>query len=51
MIAYNRGKLELIKGTKIYNQFAELIKGYDMIIGYIANDRMFVVFDRRYCNS
>ncbi len=46
MIAYNRGKLELIKGSKIYNQFAGLSKGYDMIIGYIANDRMFVVLDR-----
>lgn len=46
LIAYNRGKLELIKGSKIYNQFAGLSKGYDMIIGYIANDRMFVVLDR-----
>lgn len=39
-------QLELIKDTKIYNQFAGLSKGYDMIIGYIANDRMFVVLDR-----
>ncbi len=46
LIAYNRGKLEVIKGTKIYNQFAGLSKGYDMIVGYIANDRMFVVLDR-----
>lgn len=46
LIAYNRGKLELIKGSKIYNQFAGLSKGYDMIIGYIANDRIFVVLDR-----
>ncbi len=46
LIAYNRGKLEVIKDTKIYNQFAGLSKGYDMIVGYIANDRMFVVLDR-----
>lgn len=46
LIAYNRGKLELIKGIKIYNQFTGLSKSYDMIIGYIANDRIFVVLDR-----
>lgn len=36
----------MIKGAKIYNQFAGLSKGYDMIVGYIANDRIFVVLDR-----
>lgn len=46
LIAYNRGKMECVKNTQIYNRFANMSKGYDMIIGYIANDRMFVVLDR-----
>lgn len=46
IIAYNRGKMESVKGSEIYNHFANLSKGCDMIIGYIANDRMFVVLDR-----
>lgn len=46
LVAYNRGKMEAIKDSKIYNRFANLSQGYDMVIGYIANDRMFVVLDR-----
>lgn len=46
LVAYNRGKMELVKDSQIYNRFANLSKGCDMIIGYIANDRMFVVLDR-----
>lgn len=46
LIAYNRGKMEFVKHSAIYNRIAELGKGCDMIIGYIANDRMFVVLDR-----
>jgi len=46
LVAYNRGKMEPVKHSAIYNRFADLSKGCDMIIGYIANDRMFVVLDR-----
>lgn len=46
LVAYNRGKMESVKNSPIYNYFADLSKGCDMIIGYIANDRMFVVLDR-----
>lgn len=46
LIAYNRGKMESIKNTVLYNYFAELNRNCDMVIGYIANDRMFVVLDR-----
>lgn len=46
LIAYNRGKMEAIKDSKLYKRFKNLSKSYDMIIGYIANDRMFVVLDR-----
>lgn len=46
LVAYNRGKMESVRGSKIYNRYAELNQGYDMVIGAIANDRMFVVLDR-----
>ncbi len=46
LVAYNRGKMESVKHSTIYNRFANLSKDCDMIIGYIANDRMFVVLDR-----
>ena len=45
-VAYNRGKMEAVKNSQIYHKFANLSKGYDIITGYIANDRMFVVLDR-----
>lgn len=46
LVAYNRGKMETVKGTSIYNRYADLDKSCDMVVGYIANDRMFVVLDR-----
>ena len=46
LIAYHRGKMESVKNSPIYHYFADLSKGCDMVIGYIANDRMFVVLDR-----
>ena len=46
LIAYNRSKMETIKTSALYKHFADLCKGYDLIVGYIANDRMFVVLDR-----
>ena len=46
LIAFNRGKLESVKGSRSYQQYAAMADGCDMAIGYIANDRMFVVLDR-----
>ena len=46
LIAYHRGKMESVKGSGIYDKYAGMTAGCDVIIGYIANDRMFVVLDR-----
>ncbi len=46
LVAYNRGKMDSVKGTAIYGRIAEMADGCDMLIGFIANDRMFVVLDR-----
>ena len=41
LIAYYRKEMESAKGTEIYEKYAHFADGYDMIIGYIANDRMY----------
>ncbi len=41
LIAYYRKEMESAKGTPIYEKYANMAKGYDLIIGYIANDRMY----------
>ena len=46
LIAYHRGKMEMVKDSKIYSKYADMADGCDMIFGYIADDRMFVVLDR-----
>ncbi|MDO4437062.1 MAG: DUF3990 domain-containing protein [Coriobacteriaceae bacterium] len=45
-IAYNRGKLEEYRGTELYRHYEQLGSEADVIVGKIANDRMFVVLDR-----
>lgn len=45
LVAYHRGKMEAVKHSAIYNRYANLCNDCDMIVGCIANDRMFVVLD------
>lgn len=45
-IAYSRGRLDHVRDSELYQRIAHLADGADVIIGSIANDRMFVVFDR-----
>jgi len=45
LVAWNRGKMEDARGTEIYQKYAEMSRGYDVIVGSIANDRMFYVLD------
>lgn len=46
LVAYNRGKMENIRHSALYDKIGKMISGYDVVSGYIANDRMFVVLDR-----
>ena len=41
LIAYHRKEMESAKGTAVYENYAHMADGYDVIIGYIANDRMY----------
>lgn len=41
LIAYHRKEMESVKGTAVYEKYAHMADGYDVIIGYIANDRMY----------
>lgn len=45
LVAYNRGKMDSARGTGIYDKYAHLADDSDLIIGSIANDRMFYVLD------
>ena len=46
LIAYYRKEMESAKGTPIYEKCAHMADGYDVIIGYIANDRMYTELSR-----
>lgn len=43
LIAYYRGYMDEAKGTPIYEKYAHMADGADIITGYIANDRMYRV--------
>ncbi len=45
IVAYHRGRMEKIKGTDFYGKYQELTEKKDLVIGSIANDRMFFVID------
>lgn len=45
IVAYHRGRMKKIEGTPFYNKYQELTKDKDLVIGSIANDRMFFVID------
>ena len=45
LVAFNRGKMEGARGTGLYERYAAMAKGYDVIVGSIANDRMCYVLD------
>lgn len=45
LVAYHRGKMEKINGTPFYNRYRDMTQDKDLIIGNIANDRMFFVID------
>ncbi len=45
LVAYHRGKMEKINGTPFYNKYRDMTRDKDLIIGNIANDRMFFVID------
>ena len=45
LVAYHRGKMETISGTPLYEKYRKMTLGKDLVIGSIANDRMFYVID------
>lgn len=45
LVAYHRGRMDKIVGTSFYNKYRDMTENMDMIIGSIANDRMFYVID------
>ena len=45
LVAFHRGKMDDVRGTSLYEHYAAMLKDYDVIVGSIANDRMFYVLD------
>ena len=45
LVAYHRGRMEKIKGTALYEKYRKMANNKDLVIGSIANDRMFYVID------
>lgn len=43
LIAYYRGYMDEAKGSEIYRKYERMTDGYDVILGCIANDRMYRV--------
>lgn len=43
LIAYYRGYMDNFKNTELYQKYSHLADGYDVVIGYIADDRMYQV--------
>lgn len=43
LIAYYRGYMDEVKGSEIYKKYEKMTDGYDVILGYIANDHMYRV--------
>lgn len=46
LVAYHRGRMETIRGTSFYEHYRDMTVGKDLVIGSIANDRMFYVIDQ-----
>ena len=45
LVAFHRGKMEKIKDSSFYNKYRSMAEKKDLVIGSIANDRMFFVID------
>lgn len=46
LIAYNRGHMEGYSNSPLFKRYAKMENGYDIVTGYIANDRMYQVMNR-----
>lgn len=45
LVTYHRGKMGKINSTPFYNKYRDMTANKDLIIGNVANDRMFFVID------
>ena len=45
LVAFHRGRMDKIKGTDFYEKYSQIDADKDLVIGSIANDRMFYVLD------
>lgn len=46
LIAYHRGYMESVKGSLIYEKYKHYFVGYDLVVGHIANDRLYTELNK-----
>lgn len=51
LVALHRGRLEPLRGTAFYEKYVRLTAGKDLVIGNIADDRMYYVLDAFFSGS
>ena len=51
LVAFHRGRMDKIKDTDFYNKYSSIDAGNDLVIGSIANDRMFYVLDNFFMSN
>ena len=51
LIAFSRGFMEEYKGSKLYEKYANRLNGYDLVRGYIADDKIFTSLTRFFNKS
>ena len=45
IVAFHRGRMDSIQGTSLYQKYHDMTNDKDLIVGSIADDRMFYVID------
>lgn len=45
LVAFHRGRMDKMQGTPFYNKYRDMVYNKDIIVGSIADDRMFYVID------
>lgn len=51
LVALHRGRMEKVKGMRFYEKYERAFKGKDLVIGSIADDRIFYVLDTFFMGS
>ena len=46
IVAYHRGYMDMIQGSAFYEKYAHFFDGYDLVVGYTADERLYTELTR-----